>query len=967
VPLEHFKTQVLLLHSQQSTLDALSTGFGDRYAVHVATSGAEALTTLGETPIHVIVSAQDLPGMSGLEALREAKKRSPDTIGILLAGSARDDGLEALVSDKEVFQIVRGAVTPDTLMQLIDQATKRVRLLTIAESANDHAADVDEPAGEHIVMETSENGATIISDGTGRMRALKPQKVQLASHVGGRDVDVLVLTKDEEFLATIRESSRGLHNVHPANTLAQAEAIARNHKVGILVTDAAMIGSDIESIAARLRAEVPRLVAIVAGRRDDGELLMELINRGHVYRFLLKPVSPGRARLAIEASVKHHLEAADSAFRNKASGEAPATPRPAAAQAAKPQAQKPQPQPQKPKAQKPAEAKRSDKSVEPVIRPTETNKPAPGKAPEEQAPAAQEVDRLDSAFGESGRLTRTMNGIAASAGQSVSAASDSMAKFARVLLQPKLLAIGATAIVALVAIGWWLTRPEIPAVDPADVAEVEESVPASTPESTPTFGETAIPLQDPPATPSGLPADPASTAPPYQALLEEARIAREAGEIVAPAGSSALELYIAALELATDEPVLRDELGQTVDDAIGIIEQALLEQRGDDAAVALRMVQSADPDNPRLAFLGAQVTQLELRTRIESARAAIREVRIEDAARAIAAARSLAGTDTAEIDALSQELARVRSEQRVDDVLALAGQRLAENALTAPDNDNARYYYDLALSNDPGNTTAQQGIAIVAGKLVLRAREAIDGGRLDDAERILQDAGDLDAGSSELASSIVALANARAAQEEAERQAQAEQQAAAERVASSDDSASMAGAVFEPASIGGLSPAAPGAGGTARAARDELAEQPLTAARRKADPVADPDEAVSSTQRTAGERGPGTSHDSGNDSSRSEPGAAGFVAISSLERTNYVAPRYPRMAQRRGITGWVDISFTVTTDGSVTGIEVMNSDPADIFDDSASNAVSEWRFEPPMQNGMPVERRVAVRMMFNLE
>ena len=81
--LEHYKTQVLLLHSQQSTLDVLSTGFNDRYSVHLATSGSEALNTLVDTPIHILVSAQDLPGMSGLEALREAKKRSPDTIGIL--------------------------------------------------------------------------------------------------------------------------------------------------------------------------------------------------------------------------------------------------------------------------------------------------------------------------------------------------------------------------------------------------------------------------------------------------------------------------------------------------------------------------------------------------------------------------------------------------------------------------------------------------------------------------------------------------------------------------------------------------------------------------------------------------------------------------------------------------------------------------------------------------------------------
>ena len=141
--LEHFKTQVLLLHSQQSTLDTLSAGFTDKYSVHCATSGTEALNTLGDTPIHVLVSAQDLPGMSGLEALREAKKRSPDTIGILLAGTDKEDGLEALVSDQEVFQIVRGTITPDALIQLIESATKRVRLMALAESENDQRANVD--------------------------------------------------------------------------------------------------------------------------------------------------------------------------------------------------------------------------------------------------------------------------------------------------------------------------------------------------------------------------------------------------------------------------------------------------------------------------------------------------------------------------------------------------------------------------------------------------------------------------------------------------------------------------------------------------------------------------------------------------------------------------------------------------------------------------------------------------------
>ena len=198
--LEKFRTQVLLLHNEQTTLDTLSNGFGDGYTVHCATSGSEALGTLVDTPIDVIVSAQDLHGMSGLEALREARKRSPETIGILLAGET-DNDIEALVGDQEVFQVVRGGITAATLRSLVDNATSDARLQTIAESANDTSANVDEPATEHvdepvtehIVMETSTNGSTVISNGTGRMRALNPNQVLAAAKVQGRTVDVLVV------------------------------------------------------------------------------------------------------------------------------------------------------------------------------------------------------------------------------------------------------------------------------------------------------------------------------------------------------------------------------------------------------------------------------------------------------------------------------------------------------------------------------------------------------------------------------------------------------------------------------------------------------------------------------------------------------------------------------------------------------------------------------------------------------
>src|SRR5690606_7161717 len=209
-----------------------------------------------------------------------------------------------------------------------------------------------------------------------------------------------------------------------------------------------------------------------------------------------------------------------------------------------------------------------------------------------------------------------------------------------------------------------------------------------------------------------------------------ARIARDAGELIAPQGSSAVELYLSARTMAPGEPVIATELEGVIEQVLALAEKALLEERAGDAADALAMVRLANPEHPRLPFLEAQVKERVLRVRLGEARLAIREGRFEDAAGALVAARALAGGATDEVTILEEELASARSQQQADQVLARANERLAQNRLVAPSNDNARYYYELVLSNDPGNTAARQGLIAVASKLVLRARAAVDEGRL---------------------------------------------------------------------------------------------------------------------------------------------------------------------------------------------------------------------------------------------
>ncbi|SDD65627.1 energy transducer TonB [Aquimonas voraii] len=57
--------------------------------------------------------------------------------------------------------------------------------------------------------------------------------------------------------------------------------------------------------------------------------------------------------------------------------------------------------------------------------------------------------------------------------------------------------------------------------------------------------------------------------------------------------------------------------------------------------------------------------------------------------------------------------------------------------------------------------------------------------------------------------------------------------------------------------------------------------------------------------------------------------------------------RYPAMAERRRLEGFVEIEFTIGADGSVSQLEILRSQPEDVFDREALAAMQRWRFAPP--------------------
>ncbi|MDH3619802.1 MAG: energy transducer TonB [Gammaproteobacteria bacterium] len=80
-----------------------------------------------------------------------------------------------------------------------------------------------------------------------------------------------------------------------------------------------------------------------------------------------------------------------------------------------------------------------------------------------------------------------------------------------------------------------------------------------------------------------------------------------------------------------------------------------------------------------------------------------------------------------------------------------------------------------------------------------------------------------------------------------------------------------------------------------------------------------------------------------------------------------VAPVYPARALSRGLEGFVDLSFTVTTTGTVKDPIVLQS-TSSLFERAAIRAVLKFKYKPRVVDGVPVDvPGVKTRISFQLE
>jgi len=421
-------------------------------------------------------------------------------------------------------------------------------------------------------------------------------------------------------------------------------------------------------------------------------------------------------------------------------------------------------------------------------------------------------------------------------------------------------------------------------------------------------------------------------------LRAKAVLAVQDGRLAEPVGDSALDHYFAILALVPGDQAARDGISTVVNTLFTRAEEALLGDSLETAAAALDQVRRADPASSRLAFLDAQLTRALATLAVTS------QTQPKSTPAAVVAAPA--------------------GPTELDSTLSLAAARLARGQILTPAGDSAVAYFDRAAQVGPNDARVAALRADLTTALIAASRTVIDTDAAASAS-LAAEARRLGLDSPALAAleADVGAAVAR------ERQAQlsARLDTARERVRS--------GALFAPAGgsaldhLIGLQADAPDFAG--------LAEE--WEAFRQASAIAIEssinrgDWATADTQLAGLAKAPA--------GVLAAQTLAAELAARRLQETFLATPApaslmtlqsgasavYPPELLARGVTGWVDLEFVVDRNGVPRDVVSKQASPPDRFDEAAVAAVRQYRYVPFEQAGRTYERRLKMRMRFQVQ
>lgn len=257
--------RILFVDDEERILRSLAMQFRRHYEVLTESDPLRALQRLREEHIHVLVSDQRMPQMSGAQLLAEAREIAPNTLRILLTGYSDLDAAVDALNNGGIFRYLTKPWDPQEMAFTLRQA---------AELA---------------------------------VRQVQPLQ-SVASEKLSAPLSVLLLDDEPDTLGVVGEFCvAGGHRLLRARNLAEAMLQLNNESVDILVSDLKLAGDDTAPLLKTLAQAHPRLLSLVVTPFQDTQALLRLVNEAQIFRYLPKPVRRGLFEKGLKAAAEQAL------------------------------------------------------------------------------------------------------------------------------------------------------------------------------------------------------------------------------------------------------------------------------------------------------------------------------------------------------------------------------------------------------------------------------------------------------------------------------------------------------------------------------------------------------------------------------------------------------------------------------------------------------------------------------------
>jgi len=278
------KYTVLFVDDEPRITSALRAIFRKEYTVLIANSGAQALSTLADNSVDVIVSDQRMPEMLGNELLATVSKHYPQTMRILLTGFMDKQAIVDSINEGEIYRFINKPWNNDQMREVIAEAALASEIPVIDFEA------FEQPT------ETKSNDEK------------QTTKAVVDEALASDERAMLMIEKQKDIRHQIRKfCSNQAIMIYGTQNVEQAIAAATaRESIGVAIVELSEDTSEAVQTINLLKQARPELITIALTEEYDAHTAVDLINQGQVFKYLAKPLDINGFQKTIQNAFMRH-------------------------------------------------------------------------------------------------------------------------------------------------------------------------------------------------------------------------------------------------------------------------------------------------------------------------------------------------------------------------------------------------------------------------------------------------------------------------------------------------------------------------------------------------------------------------------------------------------------------------------------------------------------------------------------